>query len=140
VYLLSVFVLPVYSRLCSLLGIAFSVHCIHERRDFLKDLAFLILQKNVVRKFRVCPYVDPGRYHICILSWLFRLQISMRTYLFRGFTHVSPLTHSPDSTSKYSTMSSLFLGVSVITVTFSGVLYDTLSVSLNKMTKGMEHA
>jgi hypothetical protein len=103
--LLCVFALPVYSRLCSLLRKAFSVHCIHQRRDVLKDLALLTLQNTVVRKIQLFLYCDPGRQHNYIVSWIFRLQISTRTELFCGFTDV---THSTHSATKRNTVSSLY--------------------------------
>ena len=59
--LLCIFVVPVYSRLCSLHGTAFSVHCIHQRRDVLKDLALLTLQNTVVRKHQFILQFEPGR-------------------------------------------------------------------------------
>ena len=92
--LLCVFALPVYSRSCSLLRKAFSVHCTHHRRDVLKDLALLTPQNTVVRKTQIFPYCDPGRQHNYIVSWIFRLQISTRTELFCGFTDVTYSTHS----------------------------------------------
>ena len=80
----------------------FSVHCTHQRRDVLKDLALLTLQNPVMQKLLIFLYYDLGRKHNYIVSSIFKLQISMRTALFCGFTDV---THSTHSATKQNTAS-----------------------------------